>query len=1211
MNGTLGVSRARLTALRLVGFKSFAERTTVEFGPGISAVVGPNGSGKSNLADALRWTLGEQGRSLRTRRSEDLIFAGSSARRALGMADVTLVIDNHDRLLPVDYGEVEIGRRLYRSGENEYLLNRQRIRLRDLVEMLDAGNLADNAFLFIGQGMVDQALALRPEERRPLFEEAAGVRRHERRRRQAEAELAEAETNLERLRDLLAELRPQARRLAAQAEQLQARQTAGIELAEALLAAARARWAALWEASAREQGELDRAHAAADGALAELKAAEEEAAGLSSRIGRRAEAEREQRGDLDRQREQLTQLRVESARLESELSALERDRQRVDSERAAAEGRRSESLNELGRPPRAMDAALTRELEVVERQLAEIEGAARAAPSDPAALLAARRDEFSSERQRLDPLRRSIAETEARLQDIDDRLAVAETERDRAAQEAASAVTTVHSASAALLDARAEWEAAAAARAAAHEALSASETEAAAVRARLASLEASLASFDDGLARAARARGGRRLAEGLEVDPSLRTAVSAALGSAAAGFVVPEDSILHFAARRGTLVQAFQPSGRARGAAAAAAIAALVEAASVRGGGRLADAIRRDPQAQVSRLLARVVWLPDLAAALEVRPKLADGWLAVTLAGELVDDRGVIELAAADSMLDRQNERDRLARDLVDLEARLAGERQAFDARASRVERAAAAMAAAQQEHESSRAAVRRSEEAERLAVRRAEQLSRESEWERARLDGMQRDLDAAQALLDRLSSEVESLERQRAGGVSGAGAGAAMEAGIAELRTQRDELSRRVADQEAGVRAAEEARRRAEISLALDAARLRELDAETQRLTGREVDLAARRTQLDAALAAAEKSETEAAAHLEQTSAAGADERAGLMAAEQRAGRCREVLRDAETRSRAAEVRAMEARLHLEQTREQLLVELAGIGADGLITLRGAAGLDTTAEAGEPATDQQADAEVMEAELSQLMERWQAEPPSEAPPSPNRLAALRRRFHELGAGNPFAAQEYAELRERLEALEAQHADMEAAIVATRDLIASLNAMIHDQFRSTFAALEGAFSRRFEELFGGGDAQLSLTAPDDLTVTGVEIYARPPGKRRQPLSMLSGGERALTAVSLLMAMLEVRPVPFCVLDEVDAALDEANIGRFSRALRGLAEHIQFIVITHNRGTIEAADSLYGVTIGDDAVSRVVSLRLPGTSGNGDARGDRLAEMAAS
>jgi len=233
---------ARLLGLRVQGFKSFAERTLVEFGPGVSAVVGPNGSGKSNLADALRWALGEQGRSLRIRRSEDVIWAGSDRRSAQGMADVTLVLDNGDALLPVEYAVVELGRRLYRSGENDYLLNRQRVRLRDLQDLLDAANLAENAFLFIGQGMVDQALALRPEERRPLFEEVAGVRRHERRRRRAEEQLAEAEANLARVEDVLAELRPQARRLGQLAEQQATRLTAGEELAAALIAAAHARW---------------------------------------------------------------------------------------------------------------------------------------------------------------------------------------------------------------------------------------------------------------------------------------------------------------------------------------------------------------------------------------------------------------------------------------------------------------------------------------------------------------------------------------------------------------------------------------------------------------------------------------------------------------------------------------------------------------------------------------------------------------------------------------------------------------------------------------------------------------------------------------------------------------------------------------------------------------------------------------------------------
>src|SRR5437899_2895965 len=273
-NGLPMSDPARLLGLRLQGFKSFAERTVVEFGPGISAVVGPNGSGKSNLADALRWTLGEQGRSLRTRKSEDVIFAGSEKRAALGMADVTLVLDNADGLLPVDYSVLELGRRLYRSGESDYLLNRQRVRLKDLIDLLDAAHLADNAFLFIGQGMVDQALALRPEERRPLFEEVAGVRRHERRRRKAEDQLAESETNLARVEDIVAELRPQARRLAAQAEQQTTRMTAGEELAEALLLAARVRWHEAAGRVSEAARRLASRRGDADAALTELQEVE-------------------------------------------------------------------------------------------------------------------------------------------------------------------------------------------------------------------------------------------------------------------------------------------------------------------------------------------------------------------------------------------------------------------------------------------------------------------------------------------------------------------------------------------------------------------------------------------------------------------------------------------------------------------------------------------------------------------------------------------------------------------------------------------------------------------------------------------------------------------------------------------------------------------------------------------------------------------------
>jgi chromosome segregation protein len=304
----------------------------------------------------------------------------------------------------------------------------------------------------------------------------------------------------------------------------------------------------------------------------------------------------------------------------------------------------------------------------------------------------------------------------------------------------------------------------------------------------------------------------------------------------------------------------------------------------------------------------------------------------------------------------------------------------------------------------------------------------------------------------------------------------------------------------------------------------------------------------------------------------------------------------------RTAEVAELEARLALDAIREQVLVELAGLGDMGLRLLLDGGdeefGDDEAADAVAIAGDRGAAGEdeengsdaTLEHLLADATARW-AESPAPEPPPASKLAGLRRRFHELGAPNPFAAEEYQAIRSRLDGLEAQRSDLTAAIAGTRSLIEQLNTMIATQFRSTFAALESAFDARFRQLFGGGFARLSLTDPEDLASTGIEIVARPPGKKAQPLSMLSGGERALTAVALLFAMLEVHPVPFCVLDEVDAALDEANVGRFAEALRGLADQTQFIVITHNRGTIESADALYGVTVSDDAVSRVISLRL--------------------
>jgi chromosome segregation protein len=425
----------------------------------------------------------------------------------------------------------------------------------------------------------------------------------------------------------------------------------------------------------------------------------------------------------------------------------------------------------------------------------------------------------------------------------------------------------------------------------------------------------------------------------------------------------------------------------------------------------------------------------------------------------------------------------------------------------------------------------------------------------------------------------------------------AAWETRAADLGSRRDRLATDRAAREIGRRAAEDRRARADAAATLAGERISRVDVEAAALAIREEALDARRQARELDLAAAAAREEAARTALDLGLAADAADRQRLRRAETAVSGSRDVLRRAEELVRAASVQELEARLGVDAVREQALVELAGLGDLGVSALAppgdrdvdAALDADTTPTPdGEPTDD---DGARLAAALARAGERWAVSAPAGEGPTPGRLAGLRRRFHELGAANPFAVEEYAAVRARLDDLEAQRRDLDRAIEKTRALIVELGTLIATQFRATFLALEAAFDRRFQQLFGGGFARLSLTDPTDLAATGVEIVARPPGKKAQALSMLSGGERALTAVALLFAMLEVRPVPFCVLDEVDAALDEANVGRFVEALRGLAASTQFVVITHSRGTIEAADALFGVAVSDDAVSRVISLRL--------------------
>ncbi len=1097
-------SAPRLLSLRLQGFKSFAERTTVEFGPGISAVVGPNGSGKSNLADALRWALGEQGRALRSRKAEDVIWAGSEKRSAQGMADVALVLDNADGLLPVDFQVLELGRRLFRSGENEYLLNRQRIRLRDLVDLLDGAHLADNAFLFIGQGMVDQALALRPEERRPLFEEVAGVRRHERRRRKAEDQLTESESNLARVDDILAELRPQARRLAAQAEQQTTRSSVGDELVSALLASTHARW---HEAAARATEAAERrvrSQGEADVAMSDLETAEAAASAIASDLAARAEQERERRERHDAARAVLTDLQLRDGRLTSDQEALERDRGRLADERSSAEVEVTTQRRAMAAPVPARDLDLEAAVTEADRvlaealaELADLRSASRARGEGLAALRraeAARAGELETARRRLAEAERLAAEETTAADGIE--LARAEVvARLEAARRAAEFAAGAEARSASAREsARVELESAEAARATAAARVETAASAAAALRGQVDALAARLDEEERRpIARAARRAGGRRLDEDLTIDPELRAAVEAALAERTRAYLVAAQQVDGLASERGRLIIEERLGGSAP--VPDAATRRLLEAVAAGGGGRLFDGIRRDTSGGVRRLLERAVWLPDLAACLAIQGSLPAGWVAVARDGSAVVDDVGVALGAVDSVLERRADHARLSVDAETAESALATLRSQADGTLSTATTARTVLERAREEEARAAAERRRADEAERAAAREAEAVTRESAWhaaQRARLDTeVARLREAVEAMT--AVGQVGAAEADAGATDDERGALATWEARAGELRERRDRLAARLATHDAGRRDAEHRRARAEAAAVMAEERVARADRETAAVAERDTELRVERDRLRAAVAEASTAEREAREALTALLAADAADRSRLSDAERGASAARERLRAADERLRGADHAELEARLGLESLREGVLVELAGMGPLGLASL----GVRPTAEAladveRDPADDDGGGA--LEVALASVAERWAADAPSEPSPSPARLAQLRRRYHELGAANPYAVEEYAELKVRLETLEAQGNDLRLAIGKTRELIAELDTLIADQFRATFAALETAFERRFEQLFGGGFARLSLTDPSDLGSTGVEIVARPPGQ---------------------------------------------------------------------------------------------------------------------
>ena len=930
------------------------------------------------------------------------------------MADVTLVLDNADGLLPVDFQVLELGRRLYRSGENDYLLNKSRIRLRDLVDLLDAAHLADNAFLFIGQGMVDQALALRPEERRPLFEEVAGVRRHERRRRRAEEQLVESEANLARVEDILGELRPQARRLAAQAEQQASRETTADELAAALLLAMHARW---HEAAGRLAiAEADRAGAqtAVDGAMTELAAAESAASALSEELGARAAIERERREAHDDARAAATAAQLRDARLTSELAALERDRRRLIDERSAAEAELTAGRRALAAAVPARDLDLEAELGAAERELAhavaELEAlrtASQAQGEELAALrraAAARQAEAETARRRLAEVERRAVDEDGQAEAATEQRAALETELATVRQDLTAAIEAERGAATRRERARERASATEAEHATAHERAVAASTSAASARARLDALEARLADEETrGIARAARRAGGRRLDEDLDIDPALRAAAEAALAEATRAYVVGADAVPTLAAERGSLVITERAAGSG---AEDARDRRFREAIAAAGGGTLDEAVRRDTTGVARRLLVRAAWLPDLTACLAIQATMPPGWIVVTRDGSAIVTEVGVTLGAAESVLERRAEAARLAEDVETLDAEV-GNLRAVAVRLAAAARATAdAVEAARAEESRTESARRAAEEAERLVARRLETVVREASWHEAQAERLATELDRparpsrrSRPTRRRLTAGTDAAVAEPDGSAAGT-ALTAWEARATELRARRDRLAEEAAVRDAARREAENRRVRAEASTTLAEERMARADPDLSTLGDRERALAEERDALRAEIATTAARETAAREALAEIHAADAADR-------ERLGRPNARPRPpasgsaAPTRGlRGTDHVELEARLGLEALHEAVVVELAGLGEFGIAGLEAAAGvrpgsarivaLDVPAaetarrDAGLSDDDETVsdDAAALEAALALVTPIWAAQPPTGQPPA-------------------------------------------------------------------------------------------------------------------------------------------------------------------------------------------------------------------------------------
>jgi chromosome segregation protein len=1218
----------RIKSLELNGFKSFVDKTSVAFEPGVTAVVGPNGCGKSNIVDAIRWAMGEQSpRRLRGRGMEDVIFGGSEGRSQVGMAEVVLTFDNSAGDGPpafASYSEIQIARRLYRTGESEYMLNKTPCRLKDIHDFFRDTGIGTKGYTIVEQGRIAEIVSAKAEERRALIEEAAGIGKYKARRKEAESKIRSTEQNLLRVTDVLGEIRRQISSIERQAKKAERykRLRESLRVLELSIAAddrssllgevetARAKLIELTdevtalEAAVAERElsiqqkriELAECERVLSEGSEQLLALRTEIKGMESQneFGRRereglADTIAARRGELERLREKLIAQQADLATSRDELATVESS---VESDREALE-RAEAAAREAAEGLQGVE----RERETVNGNLVEVlTEIARA--EDRLASLSDRRAEIDtrmrSTDEGLEVGQNEASRVDREQSDLEEGLRNLLAERDRfmgrvkAALEAnEQAVVRLREAAEQLREARESRETRRARLTSLREVIERRDDVGAGTR--------HLLSLDDDSRRSFGIRGLVR--DLLEVDRDVEAAVEAVLADRAEAVVVDGTSGAL------TALDALRSAGAGRGIFVTRQHAEPGSQGFVPLGRPLFEQVRpREGFEDFARaLLAGVNLVDDLREVVEVYGTGRIPATFVTRAGDVLTPDGVVtggvrsEAEGSGGLLARVREVRDLEGEVAEQDARVEALEAGHAAAEGTLAAAAdelenlrnrhhtAALAVANHEKDLERTRERSKalgEAHETRVVERSEilaglgSMTEECERLRAALEESRLIRTDRQRALDAFSLQIGSLRRE----------GARLETAATERRVEyagraeKCDRLRRACEQ----LAAAERETREWISI-------REEEIETAE---------ARREELATAIAETERKLQTALEHEERARASNDEKRDAFERVSTAVGEAEEVVREVRGRINVsregqskAELKVGEVDLRLahldESIREKWDVELATWKPPTPEFRPVEAGEDVEAEASdaseegeEPAPNALREAR-MNAQLAQLpiAERRQ------------RLEEMRKKLQALGDVNLGAIEEHEELSERFRFLSEQKADLENTLQSLRDAIARINRTSRKRFRETFEEVSKRFAENFPRLFRGGKASLSLTESEDVLEAGIDIMAMPPGKRLQNVNLLSGGEKTLTAIALLVAVFQVRPSPFFLLDEVDAALDDANVGRFNEIVVEMASESQFVLITHNKRTIEVADVLYGVTMERKGVSKLVSVEV--------------------